>query len=72
MLLLLKNIYFSLKEHRSSADERLNVSDILPLVKVSRKQCFKFFSRYARTIIWSMSCVFPPTHLTNGFAFIVL
>ena len=30
-------MFLFVKEHRSAADKRLNVSDILPLVKVSRK-----------------------------------
>ena len=29
------------EEHSSSADKRLDVSDVLPLVKVSRKQGFE-------------------------------
>ena len=33
-----------IESHRRTADKRLNVSDILPSVKVSRKQSFQLFN----------------------------
>lgn len=33
-----------IESHRRTADKRLNVSDILPFIKVSWKQCFELFN----------------------------
>ena len=51
---------FNIEEHSSSAHERLNVSDVLPVVKVSRKQCFKFLAARARLFVQWVGFFRPP------------